>query len=211
MVRDNNYESILPRQKGGYGANTLDMRTGLEGGKMYALVRWLQEKKIVKASIMECSVSIRRKSIIKEDRCSKEERTGDTTRQGNDEGNNHQASTGWTISHLPGVPLLNLDGSCPNGVGDVAQRFGGVHNRGRGLVEHGGIWGACRIEQVELVTVGWILEYLIHLVELGLIVVLDEVGHGFTNVLNLLIPVSERGERDGVDSLVDDVGAVVPV
>ena len=41
---------------------------------------------------------------------------------------------------------------------------------------------------MELVTVGWILEYLVvHLVELGLVAVLDEVGDRFTNILNLLI------------------------
>jgi len=64
---------------------------------------------------------------------------------------------------------------------------------------------------MELVTVGWILEYLIHLVELALIVVLDEVGHRFTDILDLLIAVTEGGERDGVGGLVDGVGAVVPV
>lgn len=64
---------------------------------------------------------------------------------------------------------------------------------------------------MELVTVGWILKYLIQLVELGLIVVLDEVGDSFTNVLDLLIPVTERSERDRVDSLVDSIGPVMPV
>ena len=64
---------------------------------------------------------------------------------------------------------------------------------------------------MELVTVSRILEYLVHLVELRLIVVLDEVGHRFTNVLDLLIPVAERIECDGVSVLVDGVFAVVPV
>jgi hypothetical protein len=64
---------------------------------------------------------------------------------------------------------------------------------------------------MELVTVSWILEYLIHLVELGLIVVLDEVGHRFANVLYLLIAVTERSECDGVGSLVNGVGAMVPI
>ena len=64
---------------------------------------------------------------------------------------------------------------------------------------------------MELVTVGWILEYLVQLVELGLVVVLDEIGNRFTDVLNLLIPVTEGSERDGVDVLVDGVSAMVPV
>jgi len=106
---------------------------------------------------------------------------------------------------------LNLDGSSTDRVGDIAQRLGGIHNRGRGLVEHGRIRGTCRVKEMELVTVGWILEYLIQLVELGLIVVLDEVGDSFTNVLDLLIPVTERSKRDRVDSLVDSIGAVMPV
>ena len=64
---------------------------------------------------------------------------------------------------------------------------------------------------MEFVTVGWILEYLIHLVKLGLVVVFDEVGHRFANVLDLLVTVTERSKGDGVDGLVDGVGAVVPV
>ena len=64
---------------------------------------------------------------------------------------------------------------------------------------------------MELVTVGWILEYLVQLVELGLVVVLDEIGNRFTDVLNLLIPVTEGSERDGVDVLIDGVSAMVPV
>lgn len=64
---------------------------------------------------------------------------------------------------------------------------------------------------MELVTIGWILEYLVHLIELGLIVVFDEVGHRFAYVLDLLVPVTERCEGDGVDSLVDNVCAVVPI
>jgi hypothetical protein len=64
---------------------------------------------------------------------------------------------------------------------------------------------------MKLVTVSWILEYLIQRVELGLVVVLDEVGYRFANVLDLLISVAERIECDGVGGLVDNVGAVVPV
>lgn len=64
---------------------------------------------------------------------------------------------------------------------------------------------------MEFVAIGWILEYLIQLVELGLIVALDEVCHRFTNVLDLLIPVTERSESDGVGGLVDSVGAVMPI
>ena len=64
---------------------------------------------------------------------------------------------------------------------------------------------------MEFVAVGWVLEYLIHLVKFGLVVVFDEVGHCFADVLDLLITITERGERDGVNRLVDGVGAVVPV
>ena len=64
---------------------------------------------------------------------------------------------------------------------------------------------------MELVTVGWILEYLVHLVELGLVVVLDEVGYRFTNVLDLLIPITKRSECNGVGILVDNIGAMVPI
>jgi len=55
------------------------------------------------------------------------------------------------------------------------------------------------------------LEHLILLVELGLVVVLDEVCDRLANILNLLIPVTKRIERDGIDGLVDGIGAVVPV
>jgi len=106
---------------------------------------------------------------------------------------------------------LNLDGSGANRTRDVAQELRGVHSRVRGLVEHGRIWGTRRVEQMELVTVGWILEYLIHLVELGLVVVLNKVGHRFANVLDLLIPIAKGSEFNGVGSLVDGIGAVVPV
>ena len=64
---------------------------------------------------------------------------------------------------------------------------------------------------MEFVTAGWILEYLIHLVKLGLVVVFDEVDHRFANVLDVLVTVTERSNWDGVDSLVDGIGAVVPV
>ena len=64
---------------------------------------------------------------------------------------------------------------------------------------------------MELVTVSWILEYLIHLVKFGLVIVLDEVCDRFANVLNLLVPVAKRIECDGIGGLVNNIGAVVPV
>jgi len=64
---------------------------------------------------------------------------------------------------------------------------------------------------MEFVTVDGILKDLILLVELGLVVVLDEVGDRLANVLNLLVPVAKGSERDGVGGLVNGVGAVVPV
>jgi len=78
-------------------------------------------------------------------------------------------------------------------------------------LKHRRIRSTRRVVQVQFVTICGILEHLILLVELGLVVVLDEVRNGFANVLNLLIPVTQRSERDGIDGLVDDVGTVVPV
>ena len=52
---------------------------------------------------------------------------------------------------------------------------------------------------MEFVTVDGILENLVQLVELGLVVVLNEVGDRLANVLDLLVPVTKWSERDGVD------------
>jgi len=64
---------------------------------------------------------------------------------------------------------------------------------------------------MEFVTVGGILENLILLVELGLVVVLDEVGDRLADVLDLLVAVAKGSERDGIGGLVNGVGAMVPV
>jgi len=64
---------------------------------------------------------------------------------------------------------------------------------------------------VKLETVDGILEHLIQLVILGQVVVLDEVGDRRARVLNLLKPVTEGIERDGIYGSVDDVLTVVPV
>jgi len=86
-----------------------------------------------------------------------------------------------------------------------------VHDRVRGPEEHGRIWRTPLVEQVELVTIGRVLEHSILPVFLGQVVVLDEVGDRLASVLDLLVPVAKGGECDGIDGLVDDVGAVVPV
>jgi len=86
-----------------------------------------------------------------------------------------------------------------------------VHNRTRGPKEHGRIWRTPLVEKMEFVTVGGILEHSILPVFLSQVVVLDEVGDCFASVLDLLVPVAKGSERDGVDGLVDGVGAVVPV
>jgi len=86
-----------------------------------------------------------------------------------------------------------------------------VHNRGRGPKEHGRIWRAPLVEQMELVTIGGILEHSVLPVFLSHVVVLDEVGDRLASVLDLLVPIAKGSERDGVDGLVDGVGAVVPV
>jgi len=64
---------------------------------------------------------------------------------------------------------------------------------------------------MEFVTVGRILEHSILPVFLSQVVVLDEVGDRLARVLDLLVPVAEGKECEGVDGLVDDVGTVVPV
>jgi len=86
-----------------------------------------------------------------------------------------------------------------------------VHNRARGPKEHGRIWCTPLVEKMEFVTVGGILEHSILPIFLGHVVVLDEVGDRLASVLDLLVPVAKGSERDGVDALVDDIGAVVPV
>ena len=64
---------------------------------------------------------------------------------------------------------------------------------------------------MELVTVDRVLEHSILPVFLCQVVVLDEVGDRLAGVLNLLVPVAKRSECNGVDGLVDGIGAVVPV
>jgi hypothetical protein len=64
---------------------------------------------------------------------------------------------------------------------------------------------------MELVTVGWISEHSILPEFLSRVIVLDEVGDRLARVLNLLKPIAKGSECDGVDVLVDSVGAVVPV
>jgi len=85
-----------------------------------------------------------------------------------------------------------------------------MHNRICGPVEHGRIWSTPLVEQMELVTVGGILEYSVLLVFLSYVVVLDEVGDRLARILDLLVPIAKRSECDGV-GLVGGVGAVVPV
>lgn len=104
-----------------------------------------------------------------------------------------------------------LHGGGTDGKRDIAEQPRGVHNRGLGPVEHGRKWGTPRVEQVKLVTVGGILEHSILLVKLSHVVVLDEVGDRLASVLNLLIPVAEGSERDGICGVIDGVCAVVPV
>ena len=134
-----------------------------------------------------------------ENESSEEKRTSDTARQGSDESNNDQPGANWTRGRLSGIPLLVLHGSGTRGNGDVTQRVRGPHSRSRGFVEHGSVWGTSRVEQMEFVTVCGVLENLVQLVELGLVVVLDEVGDRLANVLDLLVPVTKWSERDGVD------------
>ena len=86
-----------------------------------------------------------------------------------------------------------------------------MHNRARGPEEHGRIWRTPLVEQVEFVTVGGILEHSILPIFLSHVVVLNEVGDRLASVLDLLVPIAEGSERDGVDALVDGVGPVVPV
>jgi len=86
-----------------------------------------------------------------------------------------------------------------------------MHIRSCGPGEHGGIWGTPLVEQMELDTVGWILEHPILPEFLSHVVVLDEVGDRLASVLDLLIPVAKGSECDGVVALADDVVAVVPV
>lgn len=86
-----------------------------------------------------------------------------------------------------------------------------MHNRVSGPEEHGRIWSAPLVEQVEFVAVGGILEHSVLPVYLGDVVVLDEVGDRLASVLDLLVPVAKGSESDGVDGLVDGVDTVVPV
>ena len=64
---------------------------------------------------------------------------------------------------------------------------------------------------MKFVAVDGILENLIFLVKLGLVVILDKVGDGLANVLDLLVPVAKGSESDGIYGGVNGVGAVVPV
>jgi len=82
------------------------------------------------------------------------------------------------------------------------------HSRIRVPEEHGGIWGTSLVEQMELETVGWVLEYPILPELLGHVVVLDEVSGRLARVLDLLIPVAKGCDYDGVVVLVDGVGTV---
>ena len=86
-----------------------------------------------------------------------------------------------------------------------------MHNRTRGPKEHGRVRRTSLVEQMELGTVDRILEHAVLPVFLGQVVILDEVGDRLACVLDLLVPIAKWSERDGVDGLVDDVGAVVPV
>lgn len=149
----------------------------------------------------------------KENEGSKEKWTNDATSQGNDESDDYESSVSWTRGHLPGVPLpvLVLHRAGARGNGDVTQRLCGVHNRARGPKEHRRIWRTPLVKQMELVTVDGILEHSILPVFLSQVIVLDEVGDRLASVLDLLVPVAKGSECDGVDSLVDGVGAVVPV
>lgn len=91
----------------------------------------------------------------------------------------------------------------------VTELLGGQHVRGDVDLEHRCHGGTIEREEVELVAVLGILEDTPGADELGLVILLHEVGHCDTGVLDLLVAVAERCENNAPIGL-HGVGAVSP-